>query len=455
MMKPFFSVVMATFGRGRHIMPSIQSVLQQDYEAFELIVIGDNCTDDTETVVESFKDSKVRWINLPARCRSQSAPNNAGIKAANGDIIAYIGHDDIWEPDHLSSLAALFTANPSLDFAVGGLIFHLPNGILGCQVTGIFKDDSAKHKNFFPPSSFAHKKLVCEEIGFWRMPFDIRPPVDCDFLLRAANADLHFASTGNISVHKFAAGHRYLSYLTHESDEQSDMLAAMRQADHARNIARIVEESKNHNVYMTMRYFNYKKMGRGVLARQNASRKGIVQRSVAFPSHGVAIRHKRGHFAFDWQNVPDGNIHWTSRNPNPKMLLPYTGGREVRCTFRAYHDNRHALDALPLLCNGRRVNSRGSNHKRKKNHWSATFCVQFDLNPNAMTILQFLLDETQAPSLDRPGIGIGTITIVPAIESSAPTLDAIKRLSTMLYLIFVDYFQRSNAGRLMRSLRRR
>ncbi len=45
------------------------------------------------------------------------------------------------------------------------------------------------------------------------MPQDVRAPVDGDFLLRAAQADLTFASTGKITVHKFAAGHRYLSYL--------------------------------------------------------------------------------------------------------------------------------------------------------------------------------------------------------------------------------------------------
>ena len=455
MKRPLFSVVMATFGRGRHIKPSILSVLQQDYGAFELIVVGDNCTDDTESVVRHFTDSKVRWINLPSRCGSQSAPNNAGIKAANGDIIAYIGHDDVWEPDHLTKLAALFKMNPRVDFAVGGAIYHLPNGILGSQVTGIFGDDSAKHDHFFPPSSFAHKKLVCKQIGFWLMPFDIRAPVDCDFLLRAAKADLHFASTGKISVHKFAAGHRYLSYLLHDSYEQSDMLVAMRQADHDRNIMDIVEESKRHKAYMTTCYYNFEKFSRGELARQNASRKGIVQRAVALPSYGVVMRHKRGHFALDWQEVPNENIHWTSRNPSPKMLVPYTGGTEVRCSFRAFHDSCSALDRLTLVCNGRRVISEGRHHKHKKNLWCAEFCVQFELDPSAMTVLQFLLDDTQAPSLERRGIGIGTITIVPATEISGPNFGAIRRFSPMLYLGFVGNRLRRIAGKLTHSLRRR
>lgn len=454
MKRPFFSVVMATYGRGRHIKPSILSVLQQDYREFDLIVVGDNCADDTETVVEDLNDSKLRWINLSSRCGSQSAPNNAGIKAANGDIIAYIGHDDIWEPDHLSNLADLFTSDPCLDFAVGGLIYHLPNGIPGCQVTGIFEDDNAKHDHFFPPSSIAHKKSVCDQIGFWRMPFDIRAPVDCDFLLRAAEADLRFASTGKISVHKFAAGHRYLSYLTHDSDEQSEMLAAMKQADHDRNIVDIVEGSKCHNAYMTLGYLNFENFAKGALARQNALRKGIVQRAVALPSYGAVMKHKRGYFALDWQDVPHGNIRWSDRNPYPKLLLPFAGGTEVQCFFRAFHDDRNALNQLTLVRNGRRVIASGRHHKRRKNIWSAQFCLQFELDANAMTVLQFLLDDTQATSLGRRGIGVGPITIAPATETSGPKLTAIRRLSTMVYLDFVSDCLCPIANKFKRSFRR-
>ena len=451
MKRPFFSVVMATYGRGRHIEPSIRSVLQQEYGEFELIVVGDNCTDDTETIVEGFKNSKLSWINLPSRCGSQSAPNNAGIEAANGDIIAYIGHDDVWEPDHLSSLAALFTNDPGLDFAVGGLIYHLPNGIPGCQVTGIFEEDSSKHDHFFPPSSIAHRKSVSKQIGFWQMPYDIKAPVDCDFLLRAAKADLRFGSTGKVSVHKFAAGHRYLSYLMHESHEQRDMLAAMRHADHHHNIADIVEESKRQKAYMTLGYIDFEQFAPGDLARQNASRKGMVQKAVAFPRHGVVMRHKQGYFALDWQNAPDGKIHWTSRNPSPKMLVPYTGENEVRCSFRAFHHNRRALDRLTLACNGCRTISEGRHHKRKKNRWSAQFTVQFELNPNAMTVLQFLLDDIQAPSLSRRGIGIGPITIAPATENFVLNLSAIRRVSKTVYLDFVGNYLRPLAARLRRS----
>jgi glycosyltransferase involved in cell wall biosynthesis len=50
---PLFSVIMATYDRGRHILPSIHSVLRQTCQDFELLVVGDGCTDETENVVRA------------------------------------------------------------------------------------------------------------------------------------------------------------------------------------------------------------------------------------------------------------------------------------------------------------------------------------------------------------------------------------------------------------------
>ena len=111
-MMPLYSVVLATYNRGRHIIPTIASVLRQTLADYELLVIGDGCTDDTEATVRSFGDERVIWRNLPQRSGSQSAPNNAGGALARGRYIAYLGHDDLWAPDHLESLGRCLAAHP-------------------------------------------------------------------------------------------------------------------------------------------------------------------------------------------------------------------------------------------------------------------------------------------------------------------------------------------------------
>src|SRR6185436_18016378 len=98
---PFFSIVLATYNRGAFIAPTIESVLGQTFGSFELIVVGDACDDNTGDVVRGFGSERVTWRNLAVNCGSQSAPNNEGLRHARGEWIAYIGHDDIWAPDHL------------------------------------------------------------------------------------------------------------------------------------------------------------------------------------------------------------------------------------------------------------------------------------------------------------------------------------------------------------------
>ncbi len=273
---PVFSVIMATWGRGRHILPSIQSVLGQEFRDFELIVVGDACSDETGDVVAGLSDPRVRWINLANRCGSQSAPNNAGIAAARGAFIAYLGHDDIWEMGHLAELARVFGRSDAPDFAVSGLIAHLPQGVPGSAVMGLFSDDSAKHRYFFPPSCFAHRKSVIDRIGPWLMPMEVRAPVDADLLLRASAADLRFASTGVVTVHKFTAMLRYLSYLQPASDEQEAMLADLSAPDHAARMAAIVDTSRRMGRFMLEARESHDHLQPGELARISAARRGVT-----------------------------------------------------------------------------------------------------------------------------------------------------------------------------------
>ena len=227
---PFFSVVVAAYNPGERILPTIRSVLAQSYRQFELIVIGDGCSDATGEILAANFGESVHWENLDRNYGSQSYPNNAGNRLARGTHVAYLGHDDISSRNTSSDWRkSSATANP--DFAVSGTVYHAPPGSRYYQFTGIFDDPSAANREFFPPSSLAHRRDVTQKIGVWRDPGDIRAPVDCEFLLRAAARRCTFASTKVITVHKFAAGHRYLFDRFPSSREQQRMLDRLLRAD--------------------------------------------------------------------------------------------------------------------------------------------------------------------------------------------------------------------------------
>ena len=413
---PVFSVIMATWGRGRHILPSIQSVLGQEFRDFELIVVGDACSDDTGELVAGVGDPRVRWLNLADRCGSQSAPNNAGIAAARGAFIAYLGHDDIWEPGHLAELARVFAGPDAPDFAVSGLIAHLPQGVPGSAVMGLFSDDSAKHRHFFPPSCFAHRKAVIDQIGPWLMPMDVRAPVDADLLLRAAAADLHFASTGVVTVHKFTAMLRYLSYLQPASDEQEAMLADLSAPDHAARMAAIVDTSRRMGRFMPAARESHDHLHPGELARISASRRGVTMAARPL-GKGAVIRQREENCWLDWQIKPRFGIRYQSRNPRPRFALPFTAEGPVGLTIRVVHPDQRAFGPLQLLCNGEPVTARPKGLTPGLWGWTALYGAEISLRPDRPSVLEFLLDPLQIRKgrhfFTRRGFGIGKLWLRP------------------------------------------
>jgi glycosyltransferase involved in cell wall biosynthesis len=332
--RPFFSVVLSTYGRGEHIRPTIESVLRQTYSDFELVVVGDGCADNTAAVVGSFKSRRVSWHNLEQNTGSQSFPNNLGIARSTGNWIAYIGHDDIWSPNHLTAMRDVIDADTYLDCVVSGCIYYGPKDSAIFYVTGIFDSDRAQFEHFFPPSSFAHRREILDLIEPWRDPRTVTAPVDCDFLLRAAHAGLRFSSTEQITVHKFAAGHRYLSYMTPDAEEQWMALQDPQLADNER-LSAIIESCKQQGRFMAMGYPDFSKYQNGQLFDANRSNKGILRPALRKLDSAVTIEQTAEPRGLDWYGLESGcrPFRWSGPNPKPKILIPYAYPNEVRITL--------------------------------------------------------------------------------------------------------------------------
>lgn len=404
-MSPAITVLMATYNRGRHIQPSIRSVLGQTFTDFELLVIGDGCNDDTESHVSAFRDPRIQWLNLPERGGSQSFANNAGLQIARAPIIAYIGHDDIWAPEHLAGLKELLDGS-EVDFAVAGAIFHMPPGCKGHQVTGLFEDHSAALQHFFPPSSFAHSKSAADLIGPWLPPLEVRAPVDADFLLRAAKAGLRFRSTGKITVHKFAAGHRYLSYLQHDSSEQEGMLASFPDPEHARRVENIVQEAKQDGTFMVVRYPDFSVYEPGQLARENWARKGLDRQEMqSLGKQPLTLPQRPGPCALDWSDEVTDGYRYHNQNPNPALLLSVKSFWPVKITLQLKH--HMVLRLISGSINGRPFRKKPLRHKNQKTE----LVLHARLRTDGPSILRLNLTPDQCRQPGVRGLGVGSITI--------------------------------------------
>lgn len=109
MLSPKVSVIIPTYNRAHLVKDAVESVLNQTYQDFELIVIDDGSTDNTREVLAVYKD-KLTYIYQENQGRS--AARNHGIKLAQGEYIAFLDSDDVWFPDKLERQVPVLESAP-------------------------------------------------------------------------------------------------------------------------------------------------------------------------------------------------------------------------------------------------------------------------------------------------------------------------------------------------------
>ena len=97
---PFFSIVIPLYNKAEYIIDTLNSVKNQTYKNFEVILINDGSTDNSSHKLEQISDTNFHIINQENQ--GVSVARNNGIKNATGDYIAFLDADDYWYPNHLS-----------------------------------------------------------------------------------------------------------------------------------------------------------------------------------------------------------------------------------------------------------------------------------------------------------------------------------------------------------------
>jgi hypothetical protein len=223
---PLVSVVIATYNYSSVLRCAIQSVLGQTFRDFELLVIGDGCTDDSEAVTASFGDARIRWRNLERNSGHQAAPNNAGLEIARGRYIAYLGHDDLWLPHHLGGLVQRIEETGA-DVVYSLAIMIGPPGSAARVLTGATKSGAYEAGALIPPSAILHRADMVQDTGGWRDYRELHTPSDIAFVSAAWAAGKRFAAVREVTVLKFPGPWRKDIYQTRPSFEQEAYLARL------------------------------------------------------------------------------------------------------------------------------------------------------------------------------------------------------------------------------------
>jgi glycosyltransferase involved in cell wall biosynthesis len=161
---PFFSVIVTTYNRGYIIHRALKSLLSQDEQDWECIIVDDGSTDEITEIAASYcrKDDRFRFVQHSHR--GQSLTKNAGILASSGLFITFLDSDDEYAVDHLSVRKAMLEEYTQVELLHGGvtiigdpyvpdmknpdLHIHLDDCIIGG--TFFFKKTSLMNLGGFP-----------------------------------------------------------------------------------------------------------------------------------------------------------------------------------------------------------------------------------------------------------------------------------------------------------------
>jgi hypothetical protein len=211
----------------------------------------------------------VRWIDIP-RAGHQFGPNNEGLRQARGELIAYLGHDDLWLPHRLEvGVAAI---DGGADVAHSLLLLVPPQGEPTISAPTLTP----------PPSCVVHRRSVAEALGGWRDFRELSVTPEFDLWTRVAAAGFAFQFVPRLTGVKFSAAARKNVYGIKPSHEQASWAARIRSEPdfEAVELARIAVRSYRSPTFLERlwRLLRAPSRWRATLWRSHGARLKVEQR---------------------------------------------------------------------------------------------------------------------------------------------------------------------------------
>jgi glycosyltransferase involved in cell wall biosynthesis len=193
---PKVSVIIPTYNRANLLPRAINSVLNQTYRDFELIIIDDGSTDNTQEIVKEFqkKDDRIKYLwKRNSGCVASTL--NFGIPHCKGLYITFCASDDQWDPTYLEKQISLFDNSKNVDVVSTNVLIVDSQGR---KLTEISKPRTTNNdslieiglRNNYLFGNMVIKKTVLNEVGLWDDNLKIRE--DFDLWMRIAKKNFNF-----------------------------------------------------------------------------------------------------------------------------------------------------------------------------------------------------------------------------------------------------------------------
>lgn len=204
-----FSVVIPLYNKEQSIQNTIQSVLNQSFQDFEIVIVNDGSTDSSASMVEAFTDLRIRLIHQENQ--GVSAARNKGIKEAKYEWIAFLDSDDLWKENHLEEIVQMMQIFPnekvfvsSFEFSDGRNMYTHPRNSRIFKIENYFKEVLKEH--LICTNIIVIHKQCFNEVGYFNEA--LNRGEDLDLWTRLARKFSIIKSSAITSVYRIEAENR-------------------------------------------------------------------------------------------------------------------------------------------------------------------------------------------------------------------------------------------------------
>lgn len=153
------SIVVPLYNKEKFVFNTMQSVLKQTFQLYEIIIVDDESTDRSLDIVKSIQDERIRIFTQ--KNQGVSAARNHGIAEAKYDYIALLDADDEWQPDYLETQVKLINSYPQCAVFACAYNFQYPDGEIRPFILNkmLFTEGTDILRNYFEVASCSNPPL--------------------------------------------------------------------------------------------------------------------------------------------------------------------------------------------------------------------------------------------------------------------------------------------------------
>lgn len=194
-MKRLVSVIIPVFNGEIFLEDAIKSVLNQNYDNLECIVVDDGSIDGSAAIAKKFEGI----IYLHQEHKNVASARNLGVRKASGEYLAFLDADDIWDTNKLETQINYMEENPYIDYSVTKHSLFLTEGLKDFP-QWVRTNHSKEETIAYIPSSLIVRKSAFEIVGYFDESYFISD--DSDWFLRARDAGIKLGIIDKNLLHK-------------------------------------------------------------------------------------------------------------------------------------------------------------------------------------------------------------------------------------------------------------